>query len=146
LVDRGDQPLLELRTSPLLSYRPDSLAVFEDAIVVENPSRVYGMDVQRVRYDQMAQVLVRHGVVFADLIVETRGGGTLEVRGVSKREAEYASTFIRERMASGPPRGPDESATRDIPDQIRKLAELRDSGAITEEEFQAKKRDLLDRM
>lgn len=34
----------------------------------------------------------------------------------------------------------------DIPDQIRKLAELRDTGIISVEEFEAKKRDLLDRM
>ena len=34
----------------------------------------------------------------------------------------------------------------DIPDQIRKLAELRDAGTISNEEFEAKKRDLLDRM
>ncbi len=34
----------------------------------------------------------------------------------------------------------------DAADQIRKLAELRDTGAITNEEFEAKKRDLLNRM
>ena len=33
-----------------------------------------------------------------------------------------------------------------IPDQIRQLAELRDAGAITSEEYEAKKADLLDRM
>jgi hypothetical protein len=37
-------------------------------------------------------------------------------------------------------------AATDIPDQIKKLAELRDSGAITEEEFERKKAELLDRM
>jgi hypothetical protein len=36
--------------------------------------------------------------------------------------------------------------SEDVPDQIRKLAELRDAGAITEEEFQEKKKDLLERM
>jgi hypothetical protein len=34
----------------------------------------------------------------------------------------------------------------DITDQIRKLAELRDSGVLTEEEFKAKKAQLLERM
>ena len=34
----------------------------------------------------------------------------------------------------------------DIPDQIRKLAELRDTGVISVDEFETKKRDLLDRM
>ncbi len=33
-----------------------------------------------------------------------------------------------------------------IPDQIRKLAELRDHGIITSDEFQSKKKQLLDRM
>ncbi|MBV8989558.1 MAG: SHOCT domain-containing protein [Solirubrobacterales bacterium] len=37
-------------------------------------------------------------------------------------------------------------ATSDIPDQIRKLAELRDSNIISSEEFEAKKTELLSRM
>lgn len=38
------------------------------------------------------------------------------------------------------------SAAPSVPDQIAQLASLRDSGAITPEEFEAKKADLLDRM
>jgi len=34
----------------------------------------------------------------------------------------------------------------DVPSQIRRLAELRDQGILTEEEFDSKKHDLLDRM
>jgi len=34
----------------------------------------------------------------------------------------------------------------DIPNQLRQLAELRDKGIITEDEFEAKKKDLLSRM
>lgn len=37
-------------------------------------------------------------------------------------------------------------AASDIPEQIKKLAELRKAGAITEEEFEQKKAELLDRM
>ena len=36
--------------------------------------------------------------------------------------------------------------SEDVPDQIRKLAELRDAGAITDEEFEEKKKELLERM
>ena len=39
-----------------------------------------------------------------------------------------------------------DTATADIPDQIRKLAELRDSGILTEAEFEAKKSELLKRL
>ncbi len=40
----------------------------------------------------------------------------------------------------------DPEVSGDIPTQIQGLAELRDSGALTEEEFAAKKQDLLSRM
>ena len=36
--------------------------------------------------------------------------------------------------------------SEDVPDQIRKLAELREAGVITDEEFEEKKKDLLERM
>ena len=36
--------------------------------------------------------------------------------------------------------------SEDVPDQISKLAELREAGAITDEEFEEKKKDLLERM
>jgi len=36
--------------------------------------------------------------------------------------------------------------SEDVPDQIRKLAELREAGVITDEEFEKKKKDLLERM
>jgi hypothetical protein len=38
------------------------------------------------------------------------------------------------------------SSNTDIPDQIRKLAELREQGILTPEEFEQKKKDLLSRM
>jgi hypothetical protein len=40
----------------------------------------------------------------------------------------------------------EKSRSEDVPDQIRKLAELRDAGAITDEEFEEKKKELLERM
>jgi Short C-terminal domain len=40
----------------------------------------------------------------------------------------------------------DESHSADIPAQIQRLAGLRDAGILTNEEFEAKKRELLDRL
>ena len=38
------------------------------------------------------------------------------------------------------------SASTDIPGQIQKLAELKQQGILTEDEFQAKRRELLSKM
>jgi membrane protein YdbS with pleckstrin-like domain len=44
----------------------------------------------------------------------------------------------------GPPHGP--TAAADIPTQLAQLAELRDRGVLTNDEFEAKKRELLGRL
>lgn len=45
-----------------------------------------------------------------------------------------------------PASAPTSATTPDLIDQIKRLGELRDSGLLTEEEFAAKKRSLLDRL
>jgi hypothetical protein len=47
--------------------------------------------------------------------------------------------------ASPQPTAPPDVEMPDIPHQIRKLAELRDAGALTTEEFERKKAELLER-
>ena len=147
-VVRGDQPLLEAKTgaSGVFSSRPARLLAFEDAIEVITAVTPFRKDVQRVRYDQVAQVSEELGVMLADLVVETRGGDTLRVPGLTRQEARRVGAFIRERMLSSAAEGSDEPAPLDIPDQIKKLAELRDSGASTNDEFERKKAELLGRM
>jgi len=49
------------------------------------------------------------------------------------------STHVPEKVAEAPP-------AKDIPAEIEKLADLKDKGIITEEEFQQKKQELLDRI
>jgi hypothetical protein len=55
----------------------------------------------------------------------------------SEQEAEAMSTRSQ---------NPRVSPESNVYDQIRRLAELRDEGLITSEEFEAKKRELLDRL
>lgn len=61
-------------------------------------------------------------------------------------ENKAAAVDPAEISASEGPTPTGVAASTDIPEQIRKLGELRDAGVLTEEEFEAKKKDLLDRM
>jgi hypothetical protein len=56
---------------------------------------------------------------------------------------DYVDRRITEAHA---PQSPSPSQEPDLGEQIRKLAALRDEGLLTEDEFQAKKADLLSRM
>jgi hypothetical protein len=59
-----------------------------------------------------------------------------EVQKFSARIRELVSSARRPSPPSAPP-------SADIPDQIRKLAKLKDDGIISSEEFEAKKTELL---
>ena len=81
-------------------------------------------------------------------MLERRNPDLVPEGGVSRR-AELASRHLDLDSSSPDPDGgqlrASASAPVDVPDQFRKLAELRDEGVLAEEEFQAKKRDPLDR-
>jgi hypothetical protein len=71
---------------------------------------------------------------------------------VNKDEGKDMVDNVRQRLSAPKPAAasPALNATAlsapDIPDQIRKLGELRDSGVLTVEEFESKKAELLSRM
>jgi hypothetical protein len=145
------EPLLVVRSAVFGTGIPSQLEAYPDGVEVRTATPP-NLDVQKVLYEQIAQVYVKYPMFrilwpFSDLQLETRGGDVLLVRGLTHRDAESAAAFVRDRAASArAASGGGVSAPPDIPAQIRQLAELRDSGAITVEEFETKKRDLLDRM
>ena len=62
--------------------------------------------------------------------------------GDVQKFVEYVRSKIEDTTEGHAP----SESTLDIPDQIRKLAELKDQGILTEEEFESKKKELLAKM
>jgi uncharacterized membrane protein YdbT with pleckstrin-like domain len=63
----------------------------------------------------------------------------------ARRQAGWQGEAVAAHTRAAAP-APAPAAAPDVTDQIAKLAALRDSGAITPEEYEAKKAELLDRM
>ncbi len=61
-------------------------------------------------------------------------------------EGAITVTWVKQPISSTVASSSPTPALPDIPDQLRKLAELRDAGILTNEEFEAKKAELLARM
>lgn len=78
------------------------------------------------------------------------GGGEIPFRFRHQDAQSFRSAIMPLVIAAGHPPSqavPAASAAEpDVADQIRKLAELRDAGIVSEEEFQTKKAELLKRM
>lgn len=74
----------------------------------------------------------------------------IRVQGQAPKSGEVADAADRRTTPPGEeqivPNVPETAPRPDVFDQIRRLAELKDEGMITSEEFEAKKRELLDRL
>ena len=142
-----ETPIAVFRPAP--PAPPTVLRLYEQEIEASHGGLV-SVTRQRVRYDQIAQVLVKRGLLYTTLVIESTGGHTLEVTGMTTRGAQAAREAIQERMRTtaslGSTTTPNARETSSIGTVLRELAELKEAGIITEAEFEAKKRDLLDRL
>jgi Domain of unknown function (DUF4429)/Short C-terminal domain len=115
---------------------------------------------RRIPLTSITAVQLRHPRVFTDGFIRFTVAGSPEFRGglQNAMRDENAVTF-RRRQARGfnmiraaveqsisAHRARSGAGEPDIPEQIKKLGELRDQQLITEEEFEAKKAQLLDRL
>ena len=75
-----------------------------------------------------------------------QGGGRSSDSAVDKAIEKAQQLGLTDKLAQMQRELGEKRRSEDIPDQIRKLAELRDAGAITNEEFEEKKKALLERM
>ena len=125
-----------------------TITLFEDSVECATPGVLgAGGGTDSIRYEQIAHVMVGRGFRWATLAVQTTGGGGFEVGGLKKDEAEAAKRLIDERVAAARTPVPvvvTQAAAPGLAEQIAQLAALRESGALTEEEFAASKARLLE--
>jgi hypothetical protein len=116
---------------------------------------------RRIPLAAISAVEVRQARVFTHGFIRFSVAGSPEFRGgvQSAMRDENAVTFRRgqakgfnmiraavEQSITAHAGAPSGASEPDIPEQIKKLDELRDQKLITDEEFEAKKAELLDRL
>lgn len=107
----------------------------KDADRIEQSS---GVPPEEMTEEELAQAMRDLGIQSMEL--------TDEDRVAIQRDSAQTDTMKEDegQLASTPPSGSAKSGTsEDYLEELEKLADLRDRGIITEEEFQAKKKDLL---
>jgi Bacterial PH domain/Short C-terminal domain len=96
-------------------------------------------------FDRITSVEFSKGMATADLKVMAMGNESKF--NVNKDDGKDMTDLLRNRTSAAQQAAAAPSPGQgDIPDQLRKLAELRDAGIVSAEEFEAKKDDLLSRM
>jgi hypothetical protein len=135
--------LMELEESLMFGLWPRRLLIFEDRIEVRD-FELLRERVESRRYGWVDGVVVAGGDRFVSLLITGQDSKPVLIRGLGKRTAERARTLIEERMiranehpSVSPPAQP---GTERL---IRDLAELRDAGVLSEEEFETKRKEVM---
>ena len=96
-------------------------------------------------YKSLSSVQSKAGLATGELAVHASGNNAV-ISGIVKPDLKHLGDALRQRIAAaGQPVAP-APAQPDIMEQLKGLAELRDAGILTSEEFDAKKAELLSRL
>jgi Short C-terminal domain len=159
--------LLNWSTEPLMKLQggKKELLIFEDRTEVyegfSEPRKLH-----RITAEQLKQVTLHTGWVFSELSVRSRDGETVTVGHLDQKKAKKAKEAIENQVpkpaaqeppqpqfrkeaplrSSATPDSKNNTEAADVPHLIRQLAELRDAGLLSNEEFEVKKTELLKRL
>lgn len=74
---------------------PDKL-IITDEYVIYRKSRVIGYKETKIRLSSVGSVSVWQHLLFADIIIESKGGNMIEARGFSRSDARKIANLLEE--------------------------------------------------
>lgn len=143
---------------------PNTIFATEKRLIVRNPTMLgLRASVESIPYDKITSVKLEGGVFSSTIVIRSPGLSELtrlgrrtgllawgrgeegSIDAIPKGKGKQLLEIIREGMEKA--KAPKVVAPSvSIADEIKKLAELKDAGIITEKEFQTKKKELLARI
>lgn len=128
------------------------LIVATDRRVLFLSAGMMGSQFEDIPFSKISSVQQSSGMMLASMVVHA-SGTKAEISNLNKDMAKALAEYVRSRTGDQqsqpqtsqqpPAQVSTEVPEADVADQIRKLGELRDEGLLTDEEFAAKKKDLL---
>lgn len=138
-------------SSGLMNDRTWLMASTNKRVLLVNKNMLVGMQQMEVPLNHINAITYTTGIVFSTIII-THGASSMKIEQVAKGSEKYfveaTNKAIREygvnvNIVNPQPTQQSTSAPFSAADEIRKFKELLDMGAITQEEFDAKKKQLL---
>lgn len=122
------------------------VTVTDKRLLFLDKGMIYGLKQVDIHFDQVSAVAHKTGLLLGEIMVTT-GGGLVKVEKISKQDVPRVATLIKDRIAAlreaGRPSAAAPAGDDDVVSKLERLAKLRDSGVLTEEEFQQQKQALL---
>lgn len=150
-LDRSEQVQFIARQSkhrPGGSFTtPDTIFVTNKRIVIRDPS-LLGVreNIVSVSYDKITSIELERGVFSSKIIIRAPGFAD-EMDAISKKAAEQIVQYVKNSMDKTKIESQKESleVKESIADELLKLANLKEKGVLSDEEFLKMKKDLLNK-
>lgn len=104
---------------------------------------IVGLKVEEFPYSKISSIQYKVGMLLGEIAIHT-AGNSAEIKNVQKAETKEFAEWLRTRIASTDASAAAAPAAAPDPmEQLAKVAELHKAGILTDEEFAAKKKQLL---
>ncbi len=119
--------------------------------IIQFGKRFSGYNLETFPLDKITAIEVSKGLMGKKIAIKMSGNES-EMKWINQGDPDGLVSLVREKMGaitSSTQSGSKhliQNGSSEIPEQIKKLSELRDIGILTEVEFAAKKQELLSRM
>lgn len=115
-------------------------------VLIMQKGFVYGNDIKQIALDKINTIDYHLSLMHAEIQIIDGAGKETKISAIPKNEVIELVKTIQEAMNNyaAKTKVTNEDASNDPADQLRKLKSLVDEGIISKEEFEAKKKQILD--
>lgn len=120
------------------------LAATNKRLVFVDRGMIYGIRVEDFPYDKISSIQYETGMLGAKIMIFT-SGNKAEIKHVRNAVAKNFGDYVRARISKVQEHAsnPKQEAGDDVTTQLEKFASLKDKGIISDDEFNAKKKQIL---
>lgn len=113
-------------------------------LVFVDKGLIYGLKVEDFPYDKITSIQYQTGMIFGELTIYA-SGNKADIKNVEKKRVRNFAEYVRSRITEKKDRTASkyDEPGMDVAEQIKRLADLKEQGILTEEEFSMKKKKLL---
>lgn len=134
-------------------------AATNDRVLIVISQRISGNDTRSIQYESIDGVNFEKALVNKELQIRA-GGATYKIHVLDQSETKSTMEYIREQMRTSQQPNQIQSSNQtkqadqtnksesepDPTEQLKNLKELHDEGVVSDEEFESKKQDLMDKI
>lgn len=119
---------------------------FTDRRVAVKIPQTLGTDERTIPYEQIRSIDLNTGIINKEIVLQTGDSYKLYIMNPGKAECRQIVKFVREKMKEDKTQGQNQAQNDDPLDKLERLKDLKEQGALTEEEFSQKKSEILDQI